>query len=43
LTQKAQTLGLKTFFSQSSPETKAELAPLLEEVQRQMQSGRSFH
>jgi hypothetical protein len=43
LTQKAQTLGLKTFFSQSSPETKAELAPLLEEVQRQMESGRSFH
>jgi len=43
LTQKAQTLGLKTFFSQSSPETKAEMAPLLEELQHQMESGRAFH
>lgn len=42
LEQKVRAIGLKTFYSQGSAETKAELAPLIEELQRQVQSGRAL-
>lgn len=43
LEAKVRSLGLKTFYAESSAETKAELAPLLNELQNQMQNGRNFH
>jgi hypothetical protein len=39
LENRARMVGFKTFYVESSPQTKAELAPLVEELQHQLEIG----
>lgn len=42
LREKMVTLGLKSFYESGSPDLKAELAPIVSELQRATESGRGF-